>query len=214
MSSGDLRTIALSAHNKIQDVWGTNKIKAKSVISKLEPDEVEAFALDYAIHCIWDLHNNGCETGDCYLSKKNTILIRKNILEVLEEFVEGLTFEESFEILDPVAVEQRNKEKQEKAIADMIERNKKKESIDKEKKERALRIEAKKKKDEEECEEEIIIKSDVNESEKKNENKEEVKTKEKKKRRKKEESRFRCNYRRKINYKKKKKKKRRKNKKK
>ena len=135
----DLRAAALTAHNKIQAVWGKNKASSSS-ISRLEPSEAEGYALDFAMRCIWDLQRSGDETVQCALSVEDTIKLRKIVLSVLEEHQESCTSEETFEITDPVAVEEREQKKREKAIADMKDREARQSTREKEKAAREERI--------------------------------------------------------------------------
>jgi len=157
-TSGDLRAVALSAHNKAQDVWGKKKAAgANNVLDQIEPENVEAYALDFAIRKLWDLQRDGDELVRCAVPVETTKKLRAIVLEVLVEHQKRLTREHTFEISDPEVVEQREKEKRERAIANMKERQARREEVEREKRERESKMNAKveeKKKAEQQQEEE------------------------------------------------------------
>jgi len=157
-STGDsraLRTAALNAHTRIQDVWGKKKGADANTLSKLESSGLEMYALDYAMRLVWDLQRNGNDVIQCKLSLELTKKIRDIVMELLEEIREDIVEECTFDIPDPEAIEKREKEKRERAIADLKNREARQEKIKKEKKARELRMREKREKKETEQESEI-----------------------------------------------------------
>jgi len=147
--SGDLRSLALSAHNRAQDVWGKKKAAgANNVLDTIEPEKVEGYALDFAMRKLWEIQRNGDDTAQCVVNVEMTKKLRAIVIETLAEHQNELTQEHTFEIPDPEVVEQREKEKREKAIADMKERQARREAIEKEKKEREAKMQAQKEEEE------------------------------------------------------------------
>ena len=151
--SGDIRAVALSAHNKAQDVWGKKKAaSAYTVLDQIEPERVEGYALDYAIRQLWNLQRNDDELVQCKLSIEITKKLRNIVLDVLAENQSKFTKEYEFEIADPEKTEEREREKREKAIQNAKERLARREEVEREKKEREekMRLEEEKQKKEEE----------------------------------------------------------------
>jgi len=148
-TSGDLRASALSAHSKAQDVWGQKKAAgANDVLDTIEPEKVEGYALDYAIRKFWEIQRQGDDTAKCLVDAETTKKLRSIVVDILAEHQKSLTSEHTFEIQDPEVVEQREKEKRERAIIEMKERQARREAIEKEKQEREAKMLAQKEEEE------------------------------------------------------------------
>lgn len=138
---GNLRSAALGAHNRVLDVWGKKASPgANNILAKLEPGSVEAYALDHAIRYIWERQRNGNELTQCKLNIEITKKLRNIVLEVLDENLAALTTECTYSIPDPEIAEQREKEKRNKSVEEMKERETRQEQLKKEKAEREKRI--------------------------------------------------------------------------
>lgn len=139
-AQSDLRSTALLCHNQIsKELWG--KRNANSFVDHLSPNDVEAFALDMALRVYWELQKENDEFAQCSLSKNGTSVLRKIILELLEKNQQELTTEYSFEIPDPVAVEEREKLKQQQLEDAKKEREEKREKVKLERLKRQQRLE-------------------------------------------------------------------------
>ena len=136
----NLRSAALTAHTRVQDIWGKKGgADPCNNLLQLEPEAVESYSLDYVIRLIWERQRGDNDIVQCKLSPELTRSIRALVLQVLDENLKNLTSEQSFDIPDPEEMERREREKRKKAVEEMNGREARREAIKQEKKAKKLK---------------------------------------------------------------------------